>query len=155
METTDIDETGLVIGRLLAETARIWRYRLDQRLRHLNLSQSRGVTLLQIYHSNHLRSAGHEITQQELADNLAIEAPTLVRLLDRLQDDQLIERRPDALDRRVKRIHLKEESLEIIQKVETIAKELEKEIVSQIKTSELQQCLKTLKTIKENAHNMS
>ncbi|MFD0387503.1 MarR family winged helix-turn-helix transcriptional regulator [Tistrella bauzanensis] len=53
-----------------------------------------------------MSTTSRPLTQRELADRLAIEAPTLVRLLDRLEADGLVERRPDGQDRRRKVIGL-------------------------------------------------
>jgi MarR family transcriptional regulator for hemolysin len=43
-----------------------------------------------------------ELSQGELADKMQIEAPTLVRILDRMERDGWIERHPDESDRRKK-----------------------------------------------------
>ena len=47
---------------------------------------------------------GLELSQRQLADRMGVEAPTMVRHLDRLEKEGLIERRRDARDRRVTRI---------------------------------------------------
>ena len=75
------------IGALLGETGRAWRYRLDQRLKPLGLSQAKWITLLK------LAGAEDGMTQKELAERLGIESPTLARLLDRMAADGWIERR--------------------------------------------------------------
>jgi MarR family transcriptional regulator for hemolysin len=47
---------------------------------------------------------GLELSQRQLAERMGVEAPTMVRHLDRLEKEGLIERRRDARDRRVTRI---------------------------------------------------
>jgi MarR family transcriptional regulator, transcriptional regulator for hemolysin len=47
-----------------------------------------------------------DLSQSHLAARLVIEAPTLVRHLDRLEADGLLERRRDARDRRVVRVRV-------------------------------------------------
>jgi MarR family transcriptional regulator for hemolysin len=47
---------------------------------------------------------GLELSQRQLAERMGVEAPTMVRHLDRLEKEGLIERRRDAWDRRVTRI---------------------------------------------------
>ena len=47
---------------------------------------------------------GLELSQGQLAERMGVEAPTMVRHLDRLEKEGLIERRRDARDRRVTRI---------------------------------------------------
>lgn len=49
-------------------------------------------------------STGTGLSQRELADRLSIGGPALVRHIDRLAGEGLIERRPDPIDRRVTRI---------------------------------------------------
>ena len=53
------------------ETARVWRHKLDQRLRPLGLSQAKWRTIAHL--------ANGQLTQCELADRLGIEEPTLAR----------------------------------------------------------------------------
>src|SRR5262245_8062279 len=43
-------------------------------------------------------------SQRELADLMRIEPPTLVRHLDKLTEEGLVERRPDPDDRRIARV---------------------------------------------------
>src|SRR3979490_1863920 len=47
---------------------------------------------------------GLELSQRQLAERMGVEAPTMVRHLDRLEKEGLIQRRRDARDRRVTRI---------------------------------------------------
>ena len=52
-------------------------------------------------------AAGEEgCSQRELAERMGIEGPTLVRHLDRLEREGLIERRRDRADRRITRISM-------------------------------------------------
>ena len=51
------------IGFLLSETARIWRNKLDQRLRPQGLSQAKWLVLV------HLNMAKSELTQKELTNS--------------------------------------------------------------------------------------
>ncbi|MEN2978137.1 MarR family transcriptional regulator [Tistrella bauzanensis] len=88
------------LGWTVARLARSWRSVLDARLAPHGLTQSRWRVL------NVVSTTSRPLTQRELADRLAIEAPTLVRLLDRLEADGLVERRPDGQDRRRKVIGL-------------------------------------------------
>ena len=69
------------VGQLLGETARVWRQKLDQRLRPLGLSQAKWRTIA-------LLARGH-LTQRDLAERLSIEEPTLARLLTRLEQRRL------------------------------------------------------------------
>ena len=69
------------VGQLLHETARVWRHKLDQRLRPLGLSQAKWRTIAHL--------ARGQMTQRDLAERLSIEEPTLARLLTRLEIEWL------------------------------------------------------------------
>jgi MarR family transcriptional regulator for hemolysin len=89
METT--------IGRLLYLTHRTVHDELDRRL------GARGASL---WNWVLLKEAAHAegASQRELAQHMGIEPPTLVRQLDKLTEDGLVERRPDPDDRRIVRV---------------------------------------------------
>jgi len=83
-----------------ARVARRWRKLLDERLKDLNVTQARWSTMV------YLQRGGEGLTQRELARLMAIENPTLVRLLDGLEEQGLIECRLCKLDRRARRLYL-------------------------------------------------
>jgi MarR family transcriptional regulator for hemolysin len=85
------------VGRTLALAHKAMRAEFDARLAEVGGSLSTWVVL---------RGASHvrPRSQRELAAVLGVEGPTLVRHLDRLAADGLIERRPDPHDRRVTRV---------------------------------------------------
>jgi MarR family transcriptional regulator for hemolysin len=87
------------IGRELAVTGRMVRDRFDACLGHHGASLATWVVL---------RGAEREegLSQRELAHRLNIEGPTLVRHLDRMEQDGLVERCRDGEDRRVMRVRL-------------------------------------------------
>ena len=76
------------VGQLLHETARVWRHKLDQRLRPLGLSQAKWRTIAHL--------ARGQMTQRDLAERLSIEEPTLARLLTRLESWRLDQARERA-----------------------------------------------------------
>ncbi len=89
-----------LFGFKLVHLARCWRMRLDQQLKHTGLTQSKWNALV------YLTRGGDGLLQKDLARYIGIEGPTLVRLLDDLQRQGLIERRSTHRDRRGKTIHL-------------------------------------------------
>ena len=46
------------------------------------------------------------LSQKELAEILEVEPITVARLIDRLEERGMVERRPDPRDRRIWRLHL-------------------------------------------------
>lgn len=133
---------------LLAETARAWRNKLDQRLRPLGLSQAKWFTLLQ------LGRHGEGKTQKELATLLGIEGPTLVGLLDRLAHDGWIERREAAYDRRAKTVHLQPKARELLRDINEIAASLRQELLADITFEEIEIATRVLLRIKKQTDEL-
>ncbi len=67
------------IGQQMNMASKVWRQALDARLKPLGLTQAQWLCLLE------LRRAESPLTQNDIAGRLGIEAATLVRLLDRLE----------------------------------------------------------------------
>ena len=136
------------IGFLLSETARIWRNKLDQRLRPQGLSQAKWLVLV------HLNMAKSELTQKELSERLGIEGPSLVRQLDRMETDGWVERRASITDRRAKTIHLTAKATEMIREIKRIATQLRGELLSDISPEELGLVSDVLQRIKQRAEQL-
>jgi MarR family transcriptional regulator for hemolysin len=87
------------LGRQLAITGRQVRDRFDACMGQHGASLATWVVL---------RCAEREegLSQRELASRVNIEGPTLVRHLDRMEQDGLVERCRDDVDRRVVRVSL-------------------------------------------------
>lgn len=87
------------IGTLLAQVSRQLRRAFDERARGIGVTrpQWQVLSLLSLH-------AGSN--QGALADMLEVEPITLGRMIDRLQEASLVERRADPADRRAWRIYL-------------------------------------------------
>lgn len=135
-------------GMLLAETARIWRSRLDQRLRPLGLSQAKWMVLLYLSRSENC------MTQTMLAERIGIMGPTLTGLLNRLAADGWIERRDTALDRRSKTVHLLPKADAALQQIEATAAQLRDELLKGIPEDELAHCASVIQRIKQRGEQL-
>ncbi len=133
------------IGALLGETGRAWRYRLDQRLKPLGLSQAKWITLMK------LSCAEDGMTQTELAERLGVEGPTLARLLDRMATDGWIERRESDADRRSKTVHLRPKACGLLERITAVAMQLNADLLEGVPAGELRCCMEVLRRIKERA----
>jgi len=87
------------IGSMVAQVARLMRRAFDERAREIGVTrpQWQVLSLLELH-------AG--INQGGLADILEVEPITLGRMIDRLQEADLVERRADPADRRAWRLFL-------------------------------------------------
>ena len=88
------------LGLLVARLARVRRRRADQALRAHGLSEATAHPLLIL--SRH----GTCVRQGVLADEMGLEGPSVVRLIDLLAAEGLVERREDPTDRRAKMLHM-------------------------------------------------
>ena len=84
------------------------------------------------------------MTQKDLANRLRIEGPTLVRTLDWLEGEGLVERRELTLDRRAKTLHLTAKATPLIHRIEAAATLVRAEILAGIPEAELAACLAVL-----------
>lgn len=95
------------------------------------------------------------LTQKELAEELEIETPTLVRLLDAMEKQNLIERRSDETDRRAKRIHMTPAGLRTFEDVHEQAKAMRAEIAVDISTDEIRAALHVVRRLTANLQNLA
>src|SRR3954468_14802835 len=82
-------------GFMISDVARLMRTYADHKAAQFGMTRAQWVVLVRL-----ARSEGLE--QCELAEVLDVQPITLTRLLDRLCDNGLIERRPDPNGRRAK-----------------------------------------------------
>ncbi|MCY1664045.1 MarR family winged helix-turn-helix transcriptional regulator [Rhizobium sp. SL86] len=89
------------------------------------------------------------LSQKDLAQELEIETPTLVRILDGMEQQGLIERR-GAADRRVKEIHMTAEGQVVGAEVQALAVGLRGQIVEGIAQEDLDVALRVLLQLNRN-----
>lgn len=102
------DDKGL--GFLLGDAARLLRKVIDRRLQPFGLTRAQWAVLAML-------ASRDGLSQSELADELEIEKSTVGRLIDHVEANGLIERRPMANDRRFWRVHLTEQARPLIARV--------------------------------------
>ena len=108
-------------GYLVHDVARLFARRFNQRaLLSLGLTRSQCRILGYL--------ARHEgINQAGLADLLEIKPMTLVRQIDRMEEDGWIERHPDPADRRARRLMLTEKARPLLARVLDLSTEIRRE----------------------------
>lgn len=132
----------------VARLARRWRKLLDERLKDLGVTQARWSTMVALHRG------GEGVTQRELAELMSIENPTLVRLLDNLEAQELIERRPCEQDRRARRLHLTSRGESFIEQLDERAEGLRDQLLEGITQKELETCLDVFDRILDNAERI-
>ena len=142
-------DPGERLGLLLRDSARLFRAVVDRRLEPLGLSQAQWRPLIAL----HLN--GQPMTQIELARLLDIEAPTLVRLLDRLGDKGWIERHSCSEDRRVRHVVLTQQSQALVAQIETVLASVRLEAFGHLSEAQLTGCADLLDSVMDRLRNIS
>lgn len=83
----------------LVETSRLLRVTVEQRLKPFGLTRAQFATLARLDRQDGL-------AQHELAEVLEVQPIAMVRLVDQLSAEGLVERRNDPADRRVNRLYI-------------------------------------------------
>ena len=130
------------IAFLLHDVARMMRYRFDARARALGVTRPQWRALLHM-----ARSPGS--TQAELADVLEVERITLCRMIDRLAEAGLVERRADPSDRRVWRLHLLPAAHAIVDQLAAVGAEVEEELLAPLSNDEREALTVSLERVRD------
>jgi len=126
------------------DIARRSRYRFDARAR------SRGITRAQWRVLIMLSRVDSAPTQSDLAEWLDVERITLCRMVDRLAEAGMVERRADPSDRRVWRLHLTEHATPVVEELSAIANEMEEDMLEPLSTEQRQILTNLLTTVREH-----
>src|SRR6516225_731601 len=127
-------------GFLLNDVARLMRTYADHKAAQFGITRAQWAVLVRLD-----RSEG--LNQSELAEMLDLQPITLTRLLDKLSDNGLIERRPDPGDRRAKRLFLTPAARPLLKR---LGEETMSNTVAGIDRESVEQMVLQLAVVKEN-----
>jgi MarR family transcriptional regulator for hemolysin len=131
---------------LISDVGRLLRTYADQKARQFGMTRAQWAVLLKLER--------HEGAQQsELAGFLEIQPITLTRLVDRLCDSGLIERRPDPADRRAKLLYLTPAARPLIEKISAEVEVLADKILAGTEPQAMDAVLSQLGIARENLKN--
>ena len=128
----------------VAETARLIRREANKRAAVLGATKAQWRVLAR------LNRAGDAVRQIELAEALDVEPITLCRMIDRLEEAGLVERRRDGADRRAWRIHLTAAAAPVIAKLEAMGIGFNADILAGIPQTDRETALRVLDRIRNN-----
>lgn len=120
----------------------------DARVKERGLTLSRARALFALTKKDGLN-------QRELADELDIETPTLVRLLDGMEKQGFIERRVEVSDRRAKQIHMTELGRTVADEILRLADEIRAEVLQGIDAAELAVTKRVVRAIADNVQSLA
>jgi len=128
---------------LISDVGRLLRTYADQKARLLGMTRAQWAVLLRLERREGLK-------QSDLAEALDIQPITLTRLVDRLCDNGLIERRADPADRRAKRLYLTPAARPLIERIVDRVEELSGTVLDGIQPAEIDAMLSKLGLAREN-----
>jgi MarR family transcriptional regulator, transcriptional regulator for hemolysin len=133
----------LNVGFLLHDVARLMRKRFEQNARGLGLTRSQWQVLAHL-----TRNEG--IQQGTLAEILEVEPITLTRILDRLEESDLVERRLHPTDRRIRLLHLKPKAHPLLERIFAIGAITRAEAFERVTQEDRDRFFAILSTLKSN-----
>ena len=132
----------------IAETAHALRRAFDRRATGLGVTRAQWKVMFRLDRSPGLR-------QVELADMLDIEPITLCRIIDRLEESGLVERRSDPTDRRAWLLYLADSARPLKAKLDALGDAMIAEAFADIDPSELEGMKALLARIRDNVGRSS
>jgi MarR family transcriptional regulator, transcriptional regulator for hemolysin len=127
----------------LTDVSRALRTYVDQCARRHGMTRAQWAVLLRLD-----RREG--MTQAEMADALEIQPISLVRLIDRLCEQKLVERRPHPSDRRANRLYLTPKGRATLEDLAPLGRDISGEVLAGFGDSEIRRMLQQLMRIKDN-----
>jgi MarR family transcriptional regulator, transcriptional regulator for hemolysin len=134
------------IGFIVKSTAKAFESAFDQQL----IRRKADITVTQSRVIGTLALVKDGMTQKEIASTIGIEAPTIVPIIDKLEDQGIVIRRPDHNDRRNNMIFLTGKSEAKWELIIECALELEKASHKGLSEEELEITKRTLRKIAQN-----
>jgi MarR family transcriptional regulator, transcriptional regulator for hemolysin len=128
------------------DVARLLKTYADQRARDFGMTRAQWAVLARVEKSEGLK-------QTELADTLDLQPITVTRLIDRLCDNGLIERRSDPDDRRAKRLYLTPAARPVLDDLARLGTDLMARVLAGLEAAAVEQLLSQLLTLKTNLRN--
>jgi DNA-binding MarR family transcriptional regulator len=131
------------IGYLLADNSRLARWAFDQQVREIGVTGPQARLLLNLN-----RRPGEN--QGFYAEQLEVEPITLCRMVDRLEEAGMVERRRDPADRRAWQLHLTEKSQKVVAKLQQSVDSLVDDMLCGLTLQEREEFARLLKTVGTN-----
>jgi DNA-binding MarR family transcriptional regulator len=132
----------------LVESSRLLRNFIDHR------AKSRGTTRAQWIVLFRLREQ-EGLSQVDLADVLELQPISLVRLLDRLVEHGLLERRHDPKDRRANRLFLTASGRQLVDDLDGLRDAIATDVMRDLSEDSVKTTLRALRDIKDRIKAMS
>lgn len=125
----------------LIESSRLLRNYVDQRAKGRGTTRAQWIVLFRL-------RAQEGLSQVDLADVLELQPISLVRLLDRLVEQKLLERKPDPNDRRANRLFLTAKGRELVDSLDSLRDDIATAVLRGVPDAAIKSTVDTLVEMK-------
>jgi DNA-binding MarR family transcriptional regulator len=132
------------VGYLLKDVSRRYVARFERHAEQVSLTLTQCKVLLHL-------SRNEGASQARLCELTDVEPMMMVRILDRMEADKLLERRADPQDRRARRLYLTRKAASLLDEIDRIMEVTRSEIFAGVSKADREAFLKVLEHIHENA----
>ncbi len=132
----------------LVESSRLLRNYIEHRAKERGTTRAQWIVLFRLRQNEGL-------SQVDLADVLELQPISLVRLLDRLVEHGLLERRHDPKDRRANRLFLTAKGRKLVDDLDGLRDAIATDVFHDLSDDTLQTSLDTLREVKERIKALS
>src|SRR5271163_2117198 len=132
----------------LVESSRLLRNYIDQRARARGSTRAQWIVLLRLRQQEGL-------SQVDLADVLELQPISLMRLLDRLVEHGLLERRHDPKDRRANRLFLTATGRQLVDDLDGLRNDIATDVLRDQSDEAINTSLAALRDIKDRIKTLS
>ena len=132
------------VGYLLKDVSRRYAARFERHAQEVSLTLMQCKVLLYL-------SKNEGASQVRLCELTDIEPMMMVRILDRMEADQLLERRRDPNDRRARRLYLTRKAARLLDEIDRISEVTRSEIFAGVSKADREAFLKVLEHVHANA----
>jgi MarR family transcriptional regulator, transcriptional regulator for hemolysin len=126
----------------LVESSRLLRNYIDNRAKGRGTTRAQWIVLFRLRQQEGL-------SQVDLAEVLELQPISLVRLLDRLVEHGLLERRPDPRDRRANKLFLTPGGRQLVDDLDSLRDSIAIDVLRDIPADAIETSFKTLVDIKD------
>src|ERR1700733_4714057 len=139
--------TSREFGFIISDVARLLRTYADHKAAQFGMTRAQWAVLVRLD-----RAQG--LNQSELAEMLDLQPITLTRLLDKLCDSGLIERRPDPDDRRAKRLFLTSAARPLLKQLGTLGENTMASALEGVASEDVEQMVSQLEVVRDNLRQL-
>src|ERR1700751_1099163 len=132
----------------LVESSRLLRNYIDHRAKERETTRAQWIVLFRLRQNEGL-------SQVDLADVLELQPISLVRLLDRLVEHGLLERRHDPKDRRANRLFLTAKGKKLVDDLDSLRDAIATDVLHDLSTEAIETSLTAVREIKDRIKALS